>query len=89
MKAQADVTLTSLEGDITVCSTKVEQDLHFNQRAGRITQLIGASKAAAVRFSKGVIPRVRVSDGSQSSLLFEDVFGAILGKNVMIINLFT
>lgn len=35
------------------------------------------------------MPRVRVSDGSQSSLLVEDVFGAILGKNVMIINLFT
>ena len=51
--------------------------------------MIGASEAAAVRFSKGITPRVRVSDGSQSSLLVEDVFGAILGKNVMIINLFT
>lgn len=52
--------------------------------------LIGASKAAAVRLSEGGLPRIRVNVGSQCSLLVvEEVFGAILGKNVMIINLFT
>lgn len=53
--------------------------------------LIGASRAAAVRLSEGGMPRVRVKVGSQCSLLVveDEVFGAILGKNVMIINLFT
>lgn len=44
-----------------------------------------------MRLSEGGMPRVRVNVGSQCSLLVveDEVFGAILGKNVMIINLFT
>lgn len=43
-----------------------------------------------MRFSEGDMPRVRVNIGSQCSpLVVEEVFGGTLGKNVMIINLFT
>lgn len=42
-----------------------------------------------MRVSEGGMSRDRVNVGSQCSLLVEEVFGAILGKNVMIINLFT